>query len=512
MRHRFSALAMDLAVVGLSPFLALLLRDNFVLVWPHFVAIAPYAVISFTFSVVVFAVAWPQKTLWRSTSLPDVLHILGAMTVALLLALFASFTASRLEGVARSVPLIQWLLLVCALAGARVAVRVWHDHARRHPSITTEPGLQRVLVVGVNHVTELYLRTLAAYGSNTIEVVGLLSERRELRGRMMWRYEVMGAPEELARVIAQLEVHGVSVERIAVMLPFKRLSRSAAEALLRVEQGSSVKVDWIVERLGLGEAPSGEEQPAGEAGLSAHQVRPNQFAAVGAQYVCIGHVKRAFDIVTAFLLASILAPIVLLTSLLVALDVGLPLIFWQQRPGRFGRPFRLFKFCTMRHAHDQDGNRVPDALRSSKIGRLLRRTRLDELPQLYNIVIGEMSFVGPRPLLPVDQPDETGPRLLVRPGLTGLAQVLGGRIISAEHKNALDIWYIRNASLWLDIKILLQTLILLMRGERVDHQKMHPAWFGLERPISQSAQNLDSQLFTSKDGVNGQVKVVLTTS
>ncbi len=99
----------------------------------------------------------------------------------------------------------------------------------------------------------------------------------------------------------------------------------------------------------------------------------------------------------------------------------------------------------------REGNRIPDELRSSRIGRFLRRSRLDELPQLYNILVGEMSFVGPRPLLPVDQPLGRHSRLLVRPGLTGWAQINGGREIPAEDKAVLDIWYIMNASIWLDI-------------------------------------------------------------
>jgi lipopolysaccharide/colanic/teichoic acid biosynthesis glycosyltransferase len=185
-------------------------------------------------------------------------------------------------------------------------------------------------------------------------------------------------------------------------------------------------------------------------------------------------------------LIVILAPVACIVALLVALDVGLPLVFWQKRPGRFGRPFKLFKFRTMHAGHDAQGNRVPDEARSSKLGHLLRRIRLDELPQLYNILVGEMSFVGPRPLLPVDQPAVISPRLSVRPGLTGLAQVHGGRDISVEDKNTLDLWYIGNASLWLDIKILLRTLVVLREGERVDHDMVRVAREGLDRPKAQT--------------------------
>src|SRR5262249_10330707 len=134
------------------------------------------------------------------------------------------------------------------------------------------------------------------------------------------------------------------------------------------------------------------------------------------------------------------------------------------RPGRYGRPFKLFKFRTMGAAHDSNGDRIPDELRLSRIGRFLRRSWLDELPQLYNILVGGMSFVGPRALLPIDQPRGQTARLLVRPGLTGWAQINGSRDTSSEDKAACDVWYIMNASLWLDIKILLCTLGIVGSG------------------------------------------------
>jgi lipopolysaccharide/colanic/teichoic acid biosynthesis glycosyltransferase len=160
-----------------------------------------------------------------------------------------------------------------------------------------------------------------------------------------------------------------------------------------------------------------------------------------------------------------LSPLIALVAALVAVDVGLPITFWQQRPGEGGHPFRLYKFRTMRAAHDERGQRIPDNQRLSVIGIFLRRTRLDELPQLFNILVGEMSVVGPRPLLPADQPETDLARLSVRPGLTGWAQVHGGREVSSLDKAALDVWYIRHASLSLDARILLQTGIMLLRGE-----------------------------------------------
>src|SRR5262249_17819726 len=144
----------------------------------------------------------------------------------------------------------------------------------------------------------------------------------------------------------------------------------------------------------------------------------------------------------------------------IALDVGFPVIFWQQRPGLYGRPFKLYKFRTMRAPHDQQKIRIPDDQRSSAIGQLLRRIRLDELPQLYNVIVGDMSLNGLRPLLPCDQSPEYAARLSVQPGITGWAQVNGGRIIPPSDKCILDIWYARNACFVLDLRIVLRTIIL----------------------------------------------------
>jgi lipopolysaccharide/colanic/teichoic acid biosynthesis glycosyltransferase len=170
-----------------------------------------------------------------------------------------------------------------------------------------------------------------------------------------------------------------------------------------------------------------------------------------------------------------LAPIAAVIAVIVALDVGFPLIFWQQRPGLYGRPFRMYKFRTMRAAHDKHGTRVADAQRSSAIGRILRFTRLDELPQLYNVLVGDMSFVGPRPLLPHDQHQNYAARLSVRPGITGWAQVNGGRIISDPDKWILDIWYVQNASLLLDFKIILSTVKMVLFGDRINAEAIRQA-------------------------------------
>jgi lipopolysaccharide/colanic/teichoic acid biosynthesis glycosyltransferase len=166
----------------------------------------------------------------------------------------------------------------------------------------------------------------------------------------------------------------------------------------------------------------------------------------------------------------------LVLAVLVLFDMGRPVLFWQQRPGLGGRPFRLYKFRTMGAAFDDAGRHLADEQRVGAVGRFLRRSRLDELPQLFNVLVGQMSFIGPRPLLPVDQPVGSAARLQVRPGLTGWAQVKGGRHLSSLDKVALDVWYVRNASIAVDLEIIVRTIVMVIFGERENPDAVHRAW------------------------------------
>jgi lipopolysaccharide/colanic/teichoic acid biosynthesis glycosyltransferase len=153
-------------------------------------------------------------------------------------------------------------------------------------------------------------------------------------------------------------------------------------------------------------------------------------------------------------------------------DVGFPTLFWQQRVGLHGRHIQLYKVRTLRPAFDRCARKIPDERRVSWVGSLLRRTRLDELPQLLNVLVGEMSLVGPRPLLPQDQPSNPSVRLTVRPGITGWAQVNGGNLLTSEEKDTLDAWYIRHASFWLDLRIIAMTVHSLVYGDQRAEQAL----------------------------------------
>ena len=181
-------------------------------------------------------------------------------------------------------------------------------------------------------------------------------------------------------------------------------------------------------------------------------------------------IKRAFDIVGSVALMVLLLPIFLVASVLVLLDVGLPVLFWQERVGWNGRSFLIYKFRTLGAPFDSAGNPTFAGRQPSAIGQFLRASRIDELPQLLNVLFGDMSLIGPRPLLPEDQPANIAIRLSVRPGITGWAQVNGGKLVSKEEKEKLDEWYVRNASMALDTRITLMTLKVMMRSH-VSHEE-----------------------------------------
>jgi lipopolysaccharide/colanic/teichoic acid biosynthesis glycosyltransferase len=183
--------------------------------------------------------------------------------------------------------------------------------------------------------------------------------------------------------------------------------------------------------------------------------------------------KRLFDVIGAGAALIAAAPLLAGVAVLVRLRMGSPVLFRQVRPGLNGEPFTIYKFRTMRDATDASGAPLPDAARITPLGRLLRETSLDELPELLNVLGGSMSLVGPRPLL-VAYLDRYTPeqarRHLVKPGITGWAQIHGRNAISWEEKFALDCWYVDHQSLALDLYILARTVVAVLRREGIAHE------------------------------------------
>lgn len=180
--------------------------------------------------------------------------------------------------------------------------------------------------------------------------------------------------------------------------------------------------------------------------------------------------KRMIDFLLSFIGLIILAPVFMLLGILVKFKIGSPIFFRQQRPGLNSTPFYLYKFRSMTNEKDSKGRLLPDEKRLTSFGSFLRKYSLDELPQLLNVLKGDLSLVGPRPLLMEYlslYTEEQAKRHIVRPGLTGWAQINGRNSIELEEKLALDVWYVNNRTLLLDLKILLLTVVKVIRSEGV---------------------------------------------
>jgi lipopolysaccharide/colanic/teichoic acid biosynthesis glycosyltransferase len=266
---------------------------------------------------------------------------------------------------------------------------------------------------------------------------------------------ILGGPQQLESIVDEFAIHGVGIERVVVAGETDVLSHEALREVRRICQGRQIELSFLPRMLGVTEwvEPKLSVVAPTPVSLPVPVVLPPFF-----------WFKRLIDIVGSLTMIIVLLPIFAAGALLSLMDVGPPIFFWQERLGRHGRSFLIYKFRTLRSPFGSDGVPIAENRRLSAIGRFLRATRIDELPQLLNVLIGDMSLIGPRPLLPVDQPANTTIRLSVRPGITGWAQVNGGKLVGRELKQELDEWYVRHASFWTDLRIVLLTFKLVFRS------------------------------------------------
>lgn len=480
-------LFIDLVLIAVATASALALRDNLEPSVARMTDTAPYFLCTLVSAGVVLSIFRTSRSVWQFTTMTDYLSIFAATIITVISAVALGFAFNRMDGIGRALPPLQGLLILFSLVGARVFMRLRHAALDQRARAATPKGsstCKTVLIVGLGELATLYSRSVARFAPHRARIAGLLGEDERHTGRTIHGHRILGAPEQIGDALRALEVHGVFVDSVVVTTPFERLSPQAQAALLEIEKASNVTLEFLMDQMGLGSRSDHDAATDGARTDDADGIAAFSFDAGDLDALMqkpYWAVKRAIDIIGAFSMLIVLSPLTMLAFIVAAIDVGWPVTFWQQRPGLDGRPFKLYKFRTMAAAHDAQGRRVPDDQRVSAVGRFSRRMRLDELPQLFNILSGEMSFVGPRPLLPVDQPTAYAARLLVRPGLTGWAQVKGGRVISAADKAALDVWYVRNASLALDLEIVLRTMSIVVFGERVDAAAIRRAWGELQQ-------------------------------
>ena len=184
--------------------------------------------------------------------------------------------------------------------------------------------------------------------------------------------------------------------------------------------------------------------------------------------------KRLFDIFFSLGWLLIFSPLLITVAILVRIKLGSPIFFVQERPGRGGKPFRMIKFRTMTDERDANGQLLSDEIRLTPFGKFLRSTTLDEFPEMINVLLGDMSVVGPRPLLMRYLPRYSAfqaRRMEVKPGVTGWAQVNGRNALSWNEKFAMDVWYVEHRSFWLDLKIVVQTFFVVFRRRGINSEK-----------------------------------------
>lgn len=456
----------DLAIICAAPLLAFLMRDSSLVTGEEQKALLIYwgaGIGAGTASLLYFRVGLIAT---RFLAYEDVKQcLLAAFSTAVVTAAIA-FSIAGLQGVPRSIPGLQFVVLAALLVGVRAIAA---EGARDDGEARSASGrVENMLVVGANELAVLYIRLVEKASGERRRIVALLDDDPRLLGRSVRGRVVAGPTLAAETMISEFAVHGVAVNRIVVAYLDPVLARRACDQLRTLCDARGITLESLSDSLNVGRARA-ESAAERIAVRSPYYVSPIRLEDGYWRF------RRAMDVLLAGTGIVVLAPLFALVTLVVLIDVGFPSLFWQERVGYRGRRISVHKFRTLRNPLDRHGRVMSDCQRLSKTGRFLRATRLDELPQLYDILRGDMSIIGPRPLLPVDMPAGDHFRLLAPPGLTGWAQVHGGKLVTAEEKSALDRWYIHNVSLSLDLRILWLTCLAPFRGDCRDDDVLNVA-------------------------------------
>ena len=481
--------AFDAIWIAAAPFVALALRDDSLLRFDlgslGTREAYQYALITIVCALPAAAAFRLRDGLSRNFAFVDVWAILDAAGVASSASAALIFTVNRLDYIPRSTPLIYAMVLVAGLIGGRAIARA-HGSRRmaeeRGAGARSHRRARRVIVVGVDCFSTLAIKLVQCQTPRTVEVVAALDARDQFFDRTVNGVRIVGAPRDLCPIVREYAEHGICVDEVWVSDQLIAESPEAQRPLSDACHGLGLK--WLSVAGALNLAPADADSDAANQAVAKVAVAP----APG-----YFRLKQPLEAAAAAALLAALAPVAAIVAAIVAIDLGAPVIFWQERIGRNERTFLLYKFRTIHAPFDRAGAAVRRDQRTSRIGQIVRKSRLDEIPQLWNVMRGEMALIGPRPLLPVDQPADPRTRLLVRPGITGWAQVNGGTALTAEEKDALDAWYIRNASPALDLRVVWRTFSRFGRGERRDASAIEHAmeW-------RRGAKGADDRLFADR--------------
>jgi len=452
----------DVVWAFVAPILALVLRDAYILNTADGLMITGvYCAIWFVFSLVFFQAFRLYDGLADHFSVHDAFDVIKAVICTELFTCLVFFTASRLDGIPRTTPIIHALILGAGLIATRAIAQAFSS-GRKRLRPRQHVAIENLIVIGANRVSSLYIKLIEASAPGARRVLAILDEKPRLIGRSMAGVRILGAPHQLESIIEEFVVHGIRTDRVIVGTDLDSLPDGSREQIRQICARRDIRLHFIDEVTGLPDLPitPPEKLATLTPDTESDFELPRYFA-----------FRRFFDPLAAMALIILLLPMFIMAAALTLIDVGTPVLFWQQRLGRNGRPFLLYKFRSLRAPYDRRGREITDREQLSFIGRVLRQTRCDELPQLFNVLVGDMALIGPRPLLPEDQPTNPAMRLIARPGITGWAQVNGGKFLTPEEKDQYDEFYIRNVSVWFDLRILYRTLQVLFRtGSQSDHK------------------------------------------
>jgi lipopolysaccharide/colanic/teichoic acid biosynthesis glycosyltransferase len=441
----------DVLSVALAGPIAFVLRDQNVFADDRLGPTLTYCSTGFAVGFLMLIALHLGRNLSDYTSMREVQFVVVAALATAAATPFVLFSLTRLDFVPRSVPFIHFLVLTSLMFFNRVVAMKRREHRERQNTRRVDRP-QHVLLVGANRLAWFYLQMINSFDLGRTKIVAILDDDPNLFGRSLIGHQVLAPPSQLHRVVSEYKVHGVHINRVLIAANRPADASHCWNGVEDYCRSSGIEVRFLGDMLGVEfDAPS----------LSGP---PNETAAPFARdYLTF---KRVFDFAISLVILSAFLPIFAIVAVVLLIDIGWPVTFWQERDGRGGRTFLLYKFRTLHAPFDRRGRFVEEDQRMSRFGLLLRRARVDELPQLWNVLIGDMSLVGPRPLLPVDQPTTSRLRLQVLPGLTGWAQIHGGKLVSADEKGVLDDWYVEHASLWLDIQIILRTVSIVFLGDK----------------------------------------------
>jgi lipopolysaccharide/colanic/teichoic acid biosynthesis glycosyltransferase len=456
---------LDLTLLFVSPFLSLAIRGPEFIEPANFPASLPptyeYALLTFLTSLPFFLFFRASDSVSHFFSARDILSIAAATLCSVATSVYTVFSLNRLEGVPRTVPVIYGLILIVGLISSRIIARAMYerqegitDHNKRLMQTT---DLRRVIIVGLDSFSLAAIRLMDAQNPHTVEVVAIISLDGKYADRSIAGVRVFSNLSGLETIIEEYRIHGVILNEIWLSDNSDNLPTETVKLLHNQSDKLGLEFKKLSQAFNL--TPNNIDD-------NNEEIYEIDYDAESAYL----RVRRLADVFLSAIVALIFIPIYPVVALLALVDVGTPIMFWQLRTGWKGHKFLLYKIRTLRDPLDDGGNIRTDNERMSKIGAFLRTSRLDEIPQILSVLVGDMSLIGPRPLLPRDEPHDNRRRLSVRPGITGWAQVHGNELLNPDERNALDCWYISEASLFIDAIIIRKTINVIRYGSKRDEK------------------------------------------